>query len=534
MDCLFCKIINDEIPCFKIYENDFVLAFLDINPDCDGHTLIIPKKHFVDLNDIEENVAIAQEMMRRNIFQSAYSFNKQQAGFDTDEIMRQFGYRIEGGKDPKSWKSRARNIGLWWTRFGEEQEAVTKIVAYLYELKKGTGAEEASRIAIERGGTPNLAARGVAASYIENATGFFWNVRKEGTLRTLRAIKDHPTEWITKNFAQTAMPAFLKCMIITGGLEMIIRAMFDDDEEKIQNSWWAGEVVNYARFMNSAMKCVPGYYQRNYNIIPIAKFGDEVLSMRIKYSPEEFAIQNAIHTAFQKFGADPTDPDADWSSFNKEMLSQITPDIFGGNYALDLAQILIGPIIGYNPYDRYRQRNVYDNSTWEARWSAPGNMATAMVTNFANYSPFGSFVTRFKDGQEQKIEDSDVPAWLDAVLQTPLLSRIPASMLSITSSDSYLKALANVDSKQKAYARIVAGDLLAECIENGRLGGFEEGLKDLPPELKRLAIRHVLNGWRQFHMDPNAKKLRTMRRIKDPNLKRKARKWIEDAEKYGD
>jgi hypothetical protein len=157
-----------------------------------------------------------------------------------------------------------------------------------------------------------------------------------------------------------------------------------------------------------------------------------------------------------------------------------------------------------------------------------------MVTNFANYSPFGSFVTRFKDGQEQKIEDSDVPAWLDAVLQTPLLSRIPASMLSITSSDSYLKALANVDSKQKAYARIVAGDLLAECIENGRLGGFEEGLKDLPPELKRLAIRHVLNGWRQFHMDPNAKKLRTMRRIKDPNLKRKARKWIEDAEKYGD
>lgn len=484
--------------------------------------------------EIEENIAIAQEMMRRNIFQSAYSFNKQQAGFDTDEIMRQFGYRIDGGKDPKSWKSRARNLGRWWTRFGEEQESVTKIIAYLYELKKGTSAEEASRIAIERGGTPNLAARGVAASYIENATGFFWNVRKEATLRTFRAIKDHPTEWITKNFAQTAMPALLKCLIITGGLEMIIRAMFDDDEEKIQNSWWAGEVVNYARFMNSAMKCVPGYYQRNYNIIPIAKFGDEVLSMRIKYSPEEFAIQNAVHTAFQKFGADPTDPDADWSSFNREMLSQITPDIFGGNYALDLAQILIGPIIGYNPYDRYRQRNVYDNSTWEARWSAPGNMTTKMVTNFANYSPFGSFVTRFKDGQEQKIEDSDVPAWLDAVLQTPLLSRIPASMLSITSSDSYLKALANVDSKQKAYARIVAGDLLAKCIENGRLGGFEEGLKDLPPELKRLAIRHVLNGWRQFHMDPNAKKLRAMRRIKDPNLKRKARKWIEDAEKYGD
>ena len=53
MDCIFCKIINGEIPCMKIYENDYVLAFLDINPDCDGHTLIIPKKHFTDLGDID-------------------------------------------------------------------------------------------------------------------------------------------------------------------------------------------------------------------------------------------------------------------------------------------------------------------------------------------------------------------------------------------------------------------------------------------------------------------------------------------------
>ena len=53
MECLFCKIINGEIPCYKIYENDDVLAFLDINPDSDGHTLVIPKKHFTDLDDID-------------------------------------------------------------------------------------------------------------------------------------------------------------------------------------------------------------------------------------------------------------------------------------------------------------------------------------------------------------------------------------------------------------------------------------------------------------------------------------------------
>ena len=55
MDCLFCKIIKGDIPCYKIYENEFVLAFLDINPDSDGHTLIIPKTHYTDIDDIDTN-----------------------------------------------------------------------------------------------------------------------------------------------------------------------------------------------------------------------------------------------------------------------------------------------------------------------------------------------------------------------------------------------------------------------------------------------------------------------------------------------
>ncbi len=49
-DCLFCKIIAGEIPCWKIYEDDFVLAFLDIANDAYGHTLVIPKKHYQSLS----------------------------------------------------------------------------------------------------------------------------------------------------------------------------------------------------------------------------------------------------------------------------------------------------------------------------------------------------------------------------------------------------------------------------------------------------------------------------------------------------
>lgn len=53
MECTFCKILNEEIPSYTIYEDDKVKAFLDINPDVNGHILIIPKKHYTDIVDID-------------------------------------------------------------------------------------------------------------------------------------------------------------------------------------------------------------------------------------------------------------------------------------------------------------------------------------------------------------------------------------------------------------------------------------------------------------------------------------------------
>ncbi|MCX6809772.1 MAG: HIT family protein [Candidatus Berkelbacteria bacterium] len=54
--CLFCKIVSGEIPTNKIFENDDIFAFLDINPVNPGHTLIVPKKHFVDMSDTPEEI----------------------------------------------------------------------------------------------------------------------------------------------------------------------------------------------------------------------------------------------------------------------------------------------------------------------------------------------------------------------------------------------------------------------------------------------------------------------------------------------
>lgn len=51
-DCLFCKIVAGEIPSDKVYEDDLVVAFSDIDPKAPVHVLIIPKKHFASIMDV--------------------------------------------------------------------------------------------------------------------------------------------------------------------------------------------------------------------------------------------------------------------------------------------------------------------------------------------------------------------------------------------------------------------------------------------------------------------------------------------------
>ena len=54
MDCIFCKIINREIPADIVYEDDAIVCFRDLNPQAPVHVLVIPKAHIASLDDVEE------------------------------------------------------------------------------------------------------------------------------------------------------------------------------------------------------------------------------------------------------------------------------------------------------------------------------------------------------------------------------------------------------------------------------------------------------------------------------------------------
>jgi histidine triad (HIT) family protein len=93
MDCLFCKIINKEIPADIIYEDEHVIAFNDISPQAPTHALIIPRKHIATLNDIQgEDEALVGHMVK-----TAATIAKQ-LGFDEDGYRTVFNCNPHGGQ----------------------------------------------------------------------------------------------------------------------------------------------------------------------------------------------------------------------------------------------------------------------------------------------------------------------------------------------------------------------------------------------------------------------------------------------------
>ena len=89
MDCLFCKIIAGEIPCSKVYEDDKVFAFSDIDPQAPVHVLIVPKEHIASADDVNEtNSAVIA-----HIFEVAAKIAKEKGLADGYRIVNNCGDR---------------------------------------------------------------------------------------------------------------------------------------------------------------------------------------------------------------------------------------------------------------------------------------------------------------------------------------------------------------------------------------------------------------------------------------------------------
>lgn len=105
-DCIFCKIIAGEIPSDKVYEDDKILAFNDINPEAPVHVLVIPKVHINSVNDINEDnsdiiahifVVISKIVKELGINESGYRIISN-SGEDAGQTVPHLHFHIIGKK----------------------------------------------------------------------------------------------------------------------------------------------------------------------------------------------------------------------------------------------------------------------------------------------------------------------------------------------------------------------------------------------------------------------------------------------------
>ena len=67
MNCLFCKIINKDVPSKIVYEDDIVMVIMDIYPSVDGHVLVIPKKHYTDIFELDDDTLLHINKIAKDI-----------------------------------------------------------------------------------------------------------------------------------------------------------------------------------------------------------------------------------------------------------------------------------------------------------------------------------------------------------------------------------------------------------------------------------------------------------------------------------
>ena len=124
MPCIFCKIIAGEIPSYKVYEDEQVLAFLDINPVNPGHTLVVPKKHLANIEEADEETLCRIMRIVKKVGESL----KKKLGAP--------GYNVQENNDPAAGqvvphlhfhivpRLEQDGLALWPQKQYEENEAV--------------------------------------------------------------------------------------------------------------------------------------------------------------------------------------------------------------------------------------------------------------------------------------------------------------------------------------------------------------------------------------------------------------------------
>lgn len=122
-DCIFCKIINKEIPSYTIYEDEDIHAFLDISQVSKGHTLVIPKKHVANIFEYDEALAARVFTKIPGIARAVRAFDPEIKGLNllnnNGKIASQSVFHSHFHLIPRYSDDRMDGFGLKWDTHGD-------------------------------------------------------------------------------------------------------------------------------------------------------------------------------------------------------------------------------------------------------------------------------------------------------------------------------------------------------------------------------------------------------------------------------
>lgn len=129
MDCIFCKIVDGEIPSNLIYQDELMMCFLDIDPINEGHILIIPKNHYLDADEIPNEILLTMMALSKKIVRAI----KEKYSPDGYSIMQNGGEFNDIGHYHMHIFPRYKGDGFGWT-FSDTKHDVSQGLAN--ELKE--------------------------------------------------------------------------------------------------------------------------------------------------------------------------------------------------------------------------------------------------------------------------------------------------------------------------------------------------------------------------------------------------------------
>ena len=353
---------------------------------------------------IMEDVEKCRGVMKLPIFAGVRKQIMGESGkTDIDELMRTLGMetnldgtKLTGIKRVKRWmQRRAETV----KRFNDFEEARVKLIALLAaqheaELAQARGEaaprsrDEITYQVATMSGSPRYENRGRAMNYIEFACGPFMNVGMKGAWRTVESMRYDPKSWWTKAAGRIAGRLATYVLWMGGGYKVVadwLRGDAGDDEDKKKR---VDAFERFGKRMAHALANVSDYRLRNYDIVPVGLYGKwSTLAISMPRGDEDRLLMPTVDLLAngmlgsekaQEMGfALPTDLNygKTEAAQNTFFGSGLLPDSFRRGILWTVAQDLLGPVFGINPYNSFTQRTVYSQADFDARWEEPWNMA---------------------------------------------------------------------------------------------------------------------------------------------------------------